>query len=175
MKTLTLLRHAKSSWDIPARADFDRPLNARGARAAPLMGRFMAKNGIAPDVVLCSSAVRTRQTLDFILPGMRRPKETRILDALYEADAAALLPFVRAMPDPLSQALLIGHNPGLEDLAANLADPESSDQEALGRMKKKFPTAGLAHFIFDADVWRDIAPGAGKLIIFVTPAMLEKE
>jgi phosphohistidine phosphatase len=143
---LYLLRHAKSSWDEPGLADHDRPLARRGKRAADAMGRYMREHGIEPEVVLCSSATRTRQTLERLgLP------DARIEPELYGADAATL----RALIPDASSAMLIGHNPGMQDLALSLARSGAK----LGELAEKFPTGALATIELDT----------GELVDFVRP------
>jgi len=175
MKLVSLLRHAKSSRDDPSLDDFERPLNARGRKAAPEIGAAMTENRIEPDIVLCSSALRTRQTLDLITRRLGRPREPRILDALYMAGAPVILSHINALPDDFEHVLVIGHNPGLEALAAGLADPTRSDEGALRRLKRKFPTGALAGFEFDAETWRDVTQGEGRLVSFSTPNGREKK
>jgi phosphohistidine phosphatase len=144
--TLYLLRHAKSSWDEPGLADHDRPLAPRGRRAAKAMGRYLREQGIEPEVILCSSATRARQTLERLgLSG------ARIEPGLYAADAATLRGFI---PEGDS-AMLIGHNPGLHDLALSLA----RSGPRLDELAAKFPTGALATIELDT----------GELIDFVRP------
>lgn len=169
MNYVSLLRHAKSSWDDPQQKDFDRPLNERGRRAAPLIGAYLAAHGLAPDIVLCSSARRTRETLKLLVESLGRPKNTQILDTLYLASAPSLLAHINALVETFRHVLVIGHNPGLEMLASELADPVGSDKLALRRMAGKFPTGALARFEFDVDEWKGVARGEGRLIAFVTP------
>jgi phosphohistidine phosphatase len=174
MKYVSLLRHAKSSWDNPQQKDFDRPLNERGRRAAPMIGAYLAGHGPAPDIVLCSSARRTRETLKLLIESLGRPKNTQILDTLYLAGPPSLLAHINALPETFSHVLVIGHNPGLEMLACELADPLRSDVLALRRMAGKFPTGGFARFEFDVEHWKDVAREDGRLAAFVTPRDLEK-
>lgn len=170
MLTLAILRHAKSSWDDPGQDDFQRPLNARGRDAAPRMGRWMAGHGIAPDVVLCSAAVRTRATLALVLPQLAGPTpRIRYLDELYLAAAPDLLATVQARGSGLT-TLLVGHNPGLHILAAALA--AKGRHEDLSALRQKMPTAGLAILRFDAAHWHDIRPGSGDLVHFVSPRQI---
>jgi phosphohistidine phosphatase len=143
---LYLLRHAKSSWDEPGLADHDRPLAPRGRRAAKAMGRYLREQGIEPDLILCSSATRARQTLERLgLPG------ARIEPGLYGADAATLRRFI----PKAASAMLIGHNPGIHDLAVSLARSGPRVPE----LAAKFPTGALATLELDT----------GELIDFVRP------
>ena len=162
MKTLYLLRHAKSSWDDPALDDFDRPLSGRGQKAAPLVGRYMAERGWQPDLALVSPAVRARDTWSLASAELPAPVETRFEPAIYMALPGDLLTLLRETDAPGS-VILIGHNPGLEDLAARLAGP-GSDPRARARMAEKFPTTALARFDVAA-----LEPGAAILTDFIRP------
>lgn len=157
MKTLFLLRHAKSSWKDPALDDHDRPLAGRGRRAAKLMREYLRRDGVEPDLVLCSSARRTRETLD----GVKATGEVRIEEGLYAASSEAVLMRLRRIPEDVESAMVIGHNPGLEDLAGELS----------GAPFDEFPTGALAALTF-AGTWRDLVPGGAELAGFVTPKQL---
>jgi len=171
MLTLTLLRHAKSSWDDQVLDDFDRPLAKRGEKAAPLMGAALAQMRLRPDLVICSGAVRTRQTLALVLEqlGGRTP-QVAFDDGIYLAPPDKILARVRAISSGPHHVMVVGHNPGMEELAQELAGTGPADARAL--MAAKFPTAGLAVFTFDAESWREIAPGRGRLEHFLTPRQL---
>jgi len=169
MLTLTLLRHAKSSWDDPGASDFERPLNARGLEAAPRAGRALRDLGVAPNLVLCSPSRRTRQTLELALPEMKLPAAAKIefADDLYLAAPAAMLAHLhRPQPEP-SSVLLVGHNPGLHNLALALAGSGPDDLEA--RLAEKFPTAAMAVLTFDMPSWHEVVPRMGRLVAFWTP------
>ncbi len=172
MRELLLLRHAKSSWDDPALADVDRPLARRGREAAPAVGRLMASRGWIPDHAIVSPALRTRQTWDLVrasLPAAIGPGPATLYDGtIYEAAPEAILAAIRAAPERCRRLLVVGHNPGLERLAAMLAGP-GSDPEALARLKRKFPTAALARLALDGIEWRNLAGGGGRLAGFVRP------
>ena len=155
MKRLYLLRHAKSSWDDPDLADHDRPLSARGRRAADAIGRHLRAEGIEPELVLCSSSTRTRETLARI--GLRTDEVER---ELYGASATELIARLRELPPSTESVLVIGHNPGMHDLALALT----------GEPGDKYPTGALA--TIDVDDWSTIAPGSGRLIDFVRPREL---
>jgi len=173
--TLHLLRHAKSSWDVPGQRDHDRALNGRGRKAAKAMGRYLAREGPRPDRVLCSTAVRTRETWDRVRRGLERDGEApkvALDDALYLASAGQMLACVRACAgEPC--LLVIAHNPGTHDLALGLAG--SGDEDAWHRLRAKFPTAGLATFRFDVDRWSEVAPSGGELVRFVVPRQLSED
>lgn len=162
MKTLYLLRHAKSSWDDPSLDDFDRPLSDRGRKAAPLIGRAMAEHNWQPDLALVSPAVRARDTWQLASAELRAPVETRLEPAIYMAEPEALLTLLRDTDAPGS-VVLVGHNPGLEHLAATLAG-SGSDPQARDRIAQKYPTAALARFDVAA-----IEPGGAILTDFIRP------
>jgi phosphohistidine phosphatase len=160
---LLLLRHAKSSWADPHIPDHDRPLNARGRDAAARVGRQLRRSLPAPELVLCSSAARARQTLQLLeLP---ERLEVLIEDSLYGAAAAELLRRVRRVPARPGTLLFIGHNPGIADLARLL------DHNGLPRVAK-FPTAAVAVLRFAVAAWKDVDAGAGRLDTFFTPREL---
>jgi phosphohistidine phosphatase len=165
MLTLHLLRHAKSSWDDPGLADHDRPLAPRGTRAAGTMAAHMRAAGIRPDLVLCSSSQRTRETLDLLGDAVPAGCDVRIEDWLYGAWAEELLDRLRRLPPEARHVLLIGHNPGLQDLALQLA----SSGELLAEVAEKFPTGSLATLEADIGAWPDLAPGCARLAGFVRP------
>jgi phosphohistidine phosphatase len=170
MLTLSLLRHAKSSWANPDLEDFERPLNERGEKAAPRMGAYMAAQGIAPELILCSAAARTRQTLDLVLPHLRGGPTVVFEDGLYLAAATVLLKRVRKIAAKVRHAMLIGHDPGMHVLARELAG--SGRQEDMEALARKFPTAGLAVIEFAAETWPKVKPGAGSLKLFMAPRRL---
>ena len=167
MRLLIVLRHAKSSWADERLDDHDRPLAARGRKAAVRVGRWLADGGLRPDLVLCSTARRARETVDLVRPAFEQDVPVRFLDALYEAEPDALLEAVRRAPDEVSKLLLIGHNPGLEGLARRLAPADGSRQHR--EMMAKFPTAAAAVIGVAAPNWRRVAWGSGQLQVFVRP------
>lgn len=169
MLTLVILRHAKSSWDDPAEDDFDRPLNARGRKAAPEAGEVLRKLKIAPDLVLCSPAKRTRETLNLALPEIGSGKKPEIAfdERLYLATAATLLETLRDAGGAAATVVLIGHNPGLHSLAIALAG--TGEQEALADLSQKFPTAAVAVLTFGSEKWSKVTAGSGRLALFWTP------
>ena len=173
MLTLCLLRHAKSSWDIPGGDDFDRPLAPKGQKAAPMMGAYLAEHGLRPDLILCSAAARTRATLDLVMPFFEpAPPALAYEDTLYHATASQLLSRLRNISPRWSKVMLIGHNPGFYDLAtavtANIESPLAHTLAA------KYPTAGLCVFTFETANWAKIAARTGQLTHFATPSALEK-
>jgi phosphohistidine phosphatase len=165
MKQLLLLRHAKSSWGDASLADFDRPLAPRGREAAPRMGREIARRGWLPDLALISPAARTRETWALVAAEFpARPKDS-FPDGLYAAPAETLLAEIRQTPESVGTLLVIGHNPGLEDLARQIAG-DASDAKALARLGEKFPTAALARFKVEGK-WAKLAAGGAKLTHFI--------
>jgi phosphohistidine phosphatase len=171
MLTLSLLRHAKSSWSDSRLKDFERPLNERGETAAPRMGAFMARRGLAPDLILCSTAVRTRQTLNLVLPHLKGASELVYDDALYLASSATMLKRLHKVGPELKHAMMVGHDPGMHTLAVDLAGSGSPDD--LARLAEKFPTAGLAVIVFDVDTWSEVHSGGGRLKLFTAPKRLQ--
>jgi phosphohistidine phosphatase len=170
MLTLSLLRHAKSSWDDPSLDDFDRPLAKRGEAAAARMGAYIAKHGIAPELVLCSTAQRARQTLKLLLPQLAARPEVAYEDGLYLAPASQMLARVRTLDDKVQHAMIIGHDPGMHALAVELSG--SGNARDLQALARKFPTAALAVVRFKTREWAKIGPSRGSLDTFVTPKML---
>ncbi|WP_109807919.1 SixA phosphatase family protein [Sphingosinithalassobacter portus] len=170
MKTLTLLRHAKSGWDDPVARDFDRPLNPKGHRAAQTMGRHMRGLGLAFDHVVASPAVRVKETLAEIEKGFGSELAPEWEKRLYLASAPTLLDIVQECDDAIDNLLFVGHNPGLEELVLLLV-PGGSDLRS--DVEEKFPTASLAQIRFDADSWRKVDGGTGTLLRFVRPRDLD--
>jgi phosphohistidine phosphatase len=163
MKRLLLLRHAKSSWDDPALADHERPLAPRGHRAAESMAEYLRSSVPHPDLVLCSSALRTRETLDRMSKAFG-DAEVVVDDGLYGASDDLLLERLRGVAGRFETVAVIGHNPGVHDLAIALA----GSGEGLSRMRAKLPTGALAVLAFDGP-WGELAPGDARLEAFVTP------
>lgn len=172
MKTLTLLRHAKSGWDDPVARDFDRPLNPRGRRGARLMGQHMRDLGLRYDLVIASPAVRVVETLEELWEGYGRSVHAELDKRLYLASATTLLDVVQEADEAAGDILLSGHNPGMEDLVLLLV-PDRIEDEARDQVEEKFPTAALAEIAFDVDHWADVKPGTGRLVRFIRPRDLD--
>ena len=170
MKTVLLLRHAKSSWDNPLLGDFERPLAPRGRKAAPRMGRFMARNGLVPDRVLCSGARRAVETLGLASEDWQEV-QVETLDEIYHASPSSLLQLIRALPQGEESVLLVGHNPTFEELASRLAG--SGKEEALEALSQKYPTGALAILDFHVGTWAELEPGKGFLRDFIRPKTLK--
>ena len=175
MKRLLLLRHAKSGRDDPKLDDHQRPLNARGRADAPRIGAYMRKKKYLPQLILCSTALRTVETLELVRENWDIEPRTEFLDSLYLAKADAIAALVRKTSSPVNVLLLVGHNPGLEDCAAALTGQGETPAECETQdlMEEKFPTAALAVIDFDLARWSDIADGAGRLTNFVRPKDLD--
>jgi phosphohistidine phosphatase len=167
---LLLLRHAKSDWSGKS-GDHERPLSARGKKAAPRIGAYMGSKSYEPALVLCSTAERAKETLALVLPTLKGTPEIRYDRALYLADCPQLLAEIRGIGTDVSPLMLVGHNPGLEQLAIALALRAQSTAER-GRLQKlaqKFPTATLAVLDFTFADWSAVKPGLGRLVDFVRP------
>ena len=164
MKTLTLLRHAKSGWDDAGLTDFQRPLNARGREAARAMGAEMCRLGLAFDCVLASPAARVTETIGGLAESYG-PLAPVYDERVYLAPVETLLAMVRAADDACARLLIVGHNPGMERLASLLsrAGPLRAEIAA------KYPTGALAEIAFPLDHWRDVGPGGGTLVRFIRP------
>lgn len=173
MKTVTLFRHAKSAGkDNPNLDDFDRPLAGRGLKAAPKMGAAIRDRKIEPDLVLCSPSVRTRQTLSLASPeAWDKEPEVRYEEALYEASAQTMFKTVRELKNGVSHVMIVGHNPGLQELAVALTPPGSGARE---EFKEKLPVAAVLSLDFDVDKWAKLQPATGQLRLYLTPDMLRK-
>ena len=165
---LWLLRHAKSSWDDPDMEDVDRPLAPRGARAADRMRDYLDAEEIRPELVLCSSALRTRETLARILPGLGHELTVLIEPSVYSFDTDALLQRLRDVGADVASVMLIGHNPAMQELASLLA----GGGDRLDELRRGFPTAALAELNLGGGPWRELAPGTGRLTRFIVPREL---
>ena len=169
VRTLHLMRHAKSSWDDTTIPDHDRPLAPRGARAARRIAAHLPSAGIRPALVLCSSARRTLQTLEALRPAFGETAEVSIESELYGADASEILERLRTIDPEIPEVLVIAHNPGLQDLAIELAS--EGDAALLEQLRAKFPTGALATFDFQVS-WAELGPGHAHLTHLVTPKQI---
>ena len=171
MLTLALLRHAKSSWNDPELEDRARPLTKRGVKAAPLMARTLLKVGVKPDLILCSTAVRTRATLALMLAELKGSAPTVAYDdSLYLADPQTILSMLKEVPKETRTVLVVGHNPGLHELALELTG--RGERKLVGALAREFPTAALAVLTFEGEDWSEISAASGTLLHFVTPRRL---
>jgi phosphohistidine phosphatase len=163
VKTLLILRHAKSSWRDSGLADHDRPLNKRGQRDAPRMGRLLRQEDLVPDMIVSSSAVRARKTAQLAIEAMGYDGELRLADELYAAEPEAYLDALQSLPDIYECVMVIGHNPGLEELL-----------ELLIGDWQRLPTAALAAVRLDLETWQDISEETpGRLVNLWLPHELE--
>jgi phosphohistidine phosphatase len=168
VKRLYLLRHAKSSWKGTSLPDRDRPLAARGRRAAKAIARHLREQGIEPELVLCSTARRARETLDRIEAALGTPT-IRIESGLYGASADVLLERLRRVPDTVESVMLIGHNPGIQELALGLSRRSHKARE----LEVKYPTAAIATLAVLAASWQELDRDTAELVALVRPRDLE--
>lgn len=168
MRRLMLLRHGKSDWPDGVK-DMDRPLAKRGRQAAPRMGAYLAEEQLYPDLALVSPARRARETWELAAPKLGEVA-ARSEPRIYEAPPDRLLAVLREAEPQVRTLVLVGHNPGFQDLARLLVG--HGDRYAFARMAEKYPTAGLAVIDFPIEDWREVKPGLGRLDRFVTPKSL---
>jgi phosphohistidine phosphatase len=152
MKKLLLLRHAKSSWDDASQPDFERPLNERGRKAAPLVGRFLRERKVLPDLIICSTAVRARQTIALVIDAAGLETEVRYDARIYEASVQRLLEVIKGIEDDRRLVMLVGHNPGFENLLARLTN-----------QAERMPTAALAEITLASESWSEAPFLRGRL------------
>lgn len=165
-KRLVLLRHAKSAWpDVP---DHERPLAPRGQRDAPVMGGWLRTEGLVPDLVVCSSARRARETWQIAQAGLGAAPPVRYDECVYRASAVQLLAVIRHQPETVTTLLIIGHDPGVPGLAVTLSGAGSASDRTLGRMRAKFPTAAVAVFTCTGS-WSALSPVSARLASFICP------
>jgi len=192
-KTLYLVRHAKSDWEDPGLADRDRPLAARGRKAASTLAGHIERSGISPALVLCSPARRTMDTLRLISGSFRDPVEILVEDELYGASMGELLRRLRKVPAPTPSVMLIGHNPAIHELALSLISSGASrgasrvssgalrgasegagaatSADSLKQLKAKFPTGAMATLAVPGP-WKDLGDEPADLREFVLPREL---
>ncbi|MDK2760641.1 MAG: histidine phosphatase family protein [Sphingopyxis sp.] len=173
MKTLTILRHAKSGWDVQVERDFDRPINKRGARGADLVGQWLKRQKLPVDRIIASPAVRVTETLDIFQPAadldMIEPHWDR---RIYLASAATLIDVIRDTGKDAEHLLISGHNPGLEDLILMLV-PESPDDELRAKVEEKLPTSALARLEIAIDDWHSLDTQSARFAAFIRPRDLD--
>ncbi len=172
MRRLMLLRHGKSGWPAGV-PDHERPIAERGRRASRAMAHHMVASGLQPERVVVSPALRTRQTWEIVGQVFSPAPSVVFEPAIYEAEAARILTIVRGLPDEVERVLLVGHNPGLQDLALLLVG--EGDAEAMARLKGKYPTAGLAVLDLPGKRWNDADEGRAILKRFDTPRSIETD
>lgn len=170
-KKLMLLRHAKSDWSDLSLDDFDRPLNVRGRKSVDLIARYMIRSRLKPNVIICSTAVRTRETVERLINGLACPLDVIYTDRLYEAGTATLFDIVRQIDSANDSAMIVGHNPGLHAFSTLLMAEGQPD--LLGRIRHKYPTGALAEFELAPPLYQHVGPAMAKLTSFVKPKDLK--
>ena len=170
MKTVLLLRHAKSSWDHPQLTDHQRPLAKRGIKASPRIGRFIADSDLVPQRVLCSSARRAVETWELVAEELDGHPAVEFRTDVYHATTGHLVDIIQNLPEGENRVLLVGHNPTFEDLAIHLAG--DGDPEARAELRQKYPTGALAVLEFPVHSWTQVSPGQGFLRSFTKPRSL---
>jgi phosphohistidine phosphatase len=168
VRTVILLRHGKSNWSDSTLADIDRPLAPRGERAAKKLAKYIRRKKIRPTLVLCSPSLRTRQTLEAVEASLGKRCTVEIVPQLYAASEQELLERLQALPETVSSVMLIGHNPGLQNLALLLASRGSD----LPQLEEKFPTGALATLAVRSESWTALGAGEAELVDYVVPRQL---
>lgn len=167
MKELLIMRHGKSYWGNPALDDFERPLKKRGIRAAGFMGKKVGELSLSPDVILSSPAVRARETTNLFMDHCNCHPEVQWLEDIYYQDELRVLSHIQKLPDSYQRAMVVGHNPTLENLG-NLFISK-------GIVNLKLPTAALLYITFDINHWKDVNPGSGILEWLLPPKILQEK
>jgi phosphohistidine phosphatase len=171
MKRLAILRHAKSNWNDPNLEDFNRPLNDRGWKSARRIGRELEKRGMKFDLVIASPAARVRETIDGLKEKLRLNVEIRFEPRMYAATEEMLLNIVRDIRESSHAPLLVGHNPGLQQLIVALTHGDGHDLRR--RVEQKFPTAALAVIELPAHRWTRVKPATGEITDLILPKELD--
>ncbi len=165
MKTVTFIRHAKSSWDDPSLSDFDRPLNKRGKKNAPVMGERLARRGFSPSRIYSSGAKRARTTAALIAGAIGYPaEEIHLEDALYTFSHAGILQWLVELDDAEDNIAVTGHNPAVTELVNYLAHASFYN----------IPTCGVAQLALDVDRWRDLDSGCGEILFYLNPKQADE-
>jgi phosphohistidine phosphatase len=173
LKTLTILRHAKSGWDVQVERDFDRPINKRGARGAEIIGQWLKRQKLPVDRIVASPAVRVTETLDIFQPAAGLDAIEPHWDRrIYLASAATLIDVIRDTGHDADNLLISGHNPGLEDLILMLV-PESDGDALRAKVEEKLPTSALARLELDIGDWHDLDTGMARFTDFIRPRDLD--
>jgi len=172
MKKLTLLRHAKSGWTDRETRDFDRPINARGIRGAELIGKFLKREGVTFDKTIASPALRVVETIDHLENGYGETLSPDWDRRIYLASSITLIDVLHGIDDGVNHALMVGHNPGMEDLVFDLV-PDDGTSPLRDEVEVKFPTAALAVLELDVESWADVANKCAKMTDLVRPRDLD--
>ncbi|MHA1565561.1 MAG: SixA phosphatase family protein [Alphaproteobacteria bacterium] len=173
MRTLLLLRHAKSASDDATLADFERPLAPEGVRMAPIIGEFLINTIGLPDLVLCSAATRARQTWEQVSHGYEQDIAVQISRDLYLASAESLCDAIKSTPDNVQRLLIVAHNPGMHQLARHLTG--SGNAQSRARLADRFPTGAIAEIALNVDKWPEVTPAIGEIRRFITPKELSAD
>ena len=168
VRTVFLLRHGKSSWSDSTLADIDRPLAPRGERASKKLAEYIRRKRIRPVLVLCSPSLRTRQTLEAVEASLGKGCTVEVVPQLYGASEQELLEQLQALPEPVGSVMLVGHNPGLHNLALVLASRGAD----LLQLEERFPTGALATLVVRSEGWAALGPGTAELVDYVVPKQL---
>lgn len=172
--TLTLLRHAKSDWNDAVARDFDRPLNKRGDKAATTVGRWMKQQSLTFDHIVASPAVRVIDTIDGVVKGLGHRLDATWDRRIYLASSATLMDVLRDINDGPKSVLMVGHNPGMEDMVFDLV-PDDGSSPLRDEVYEKYPTGAVAEIELAIDSWADVERGVGKLVRFTRPRDLDPE
>ena len=173
LKTLTILRHAKSGWDVQVERDFDRPINNRGQRGAEIVGQWLKRQKLPVDRIIASPAVRVTETLDIFQPAADLDNLEPHWDRrIYLASAATLIDVIRDTGKDADHLLISGHNPGLEDLILMLV-PDAADDELRAKVEEKLPTSALARLELDIDDWHNLDTNSARFTGFIRPRDLD--
>ena len=170
MKTIFLLRHAKSSWDDVSLDDFDRPLSPRGIKSCKKIGKYLKKNRLIPDIVYCSSAMRAKQTWELFNRIVDKKENILYEDSLYMSDFSNFINIIKKTKNNFKNLMFVSHNPGIENLALELSKDKSN--EIYEKINIKFPTGALIIIKFDLNNWSKVDCKKGKLYEFVKPKEL---
>jgi phosphohistidine phosphatase len=171
VKRLYLLRHAKAEAQAEARDDKSRALSERGRHDAAKMAVHMRRMKYLPDFVLCSTSLRTRETLEYWSVAIAENPKAQFIDALYLAEPETMLSLLKRAPEKAEALMIVAHNPGTEQIAMTLLREELKPRERdqVDAMEEKYPTAALAVIDLDVAGWKDVKPGTGRLVDFVRP------
>ena len=171
MKSILILRHAKSNWNNPSLSDFDRPLNNRGMNDAPRMGLVLDKFGNMPDLIISSPSMRTRQTVELAIPERSYSGEIVWLDSLYGGSFYDIMTALKDVPESITRPMIVGHNPGVEETVSLLLSPQGQNPATHARVR--VPTAGLVYLDAHIETWRDLEPGTCVLRWFLIPKLVK--
>lgn len=171
MTLLTTLRHAKSSWDDHGLDDFDRPLNDRGRKAARSLGRELKRRKVRFDHVIASPAARVRETIEELAKGYGKLPDVRFDSQIYEAGAERLLQLIRHIPETAHAPLLVGHNPGMQQLVLALSREDGNGLR--GQVAEKYPTAAMALVELEAPRWDEVETHSGTIVELILPRELD--